>query len=111
MVPELHRPRRAFCRRGSRPIRIAESEAIAIGFEQQDNFDYAKKTLGKLKDFFAIDYDIVFGGIADKKIATQKLDGLNFMAARSRPPSFSIARGEVRQIFTGYTGTITGEVL
>jgi peroxiredoxin len=83
-------------------------EAIAVGFEQQDNFDYAKKTLGKLKDFFAIDYDIVFGGIADKKIATQKLDGLNFMAAF--PTTIILDRkGEVREIYTGYTGTITGK--
>ncbi len=83
-------------------------EAIAIGFEQQDNFEYAQKTLGKLKDFFDIKYDIVFGGIADKKVATQKLAGLNYMAAF--PTTIVLDRkGEVREIYTGYTGTITGD--
>lgn len=83
-------------------------EAIAVGFEQEDNFAYAQKTLGKLKDFFGIQYDIVFGGINDKKIATQKLDGLNFMAAF--PTTIILDRkGEVREIYTGYTGTVTGK--
>lgn len=83
-------------------------EAIAIAFEQQDSLDYARYTLGKLKEFFDIRYDLVFGGIADKKVATEKLAGLNFMAAF--PTTILIDRkGDVRQIYTGYTGEITGE--
>ena len=83
-------------------------EAIAIGFEQKDDLEYAKYTLGKLKDFYKIEYDLVFGGIADKKVATEKLEGLNRMAAF--PTTIIIDRaGRVREIYTGYTGEITGE--
>jgi peroxiredoxin len=82
-------------------------EAIAVAFEQEDDFSYFQKTLGKFKDYFDIKYDIVFGGLADKKVATEKLKGLNYMAAF--PTTIIIDRkGEVRQIYTGYTGTITG---
>jgi peroxiredoxin len=83
-------------------------EAVAVAFEQEDDFAYFQKTLGKFKSFFDIRYDIAFGGIADKKVATEKLKGLNYMAAF--PTTFIIDRkGEVREIYTGYTGTITGE--
>jgi peroxiredoxin len=83
-------------------------EIIAIGFEQKDDLAYAKYTLGKLKDFFDIEYDILFGGIADKKVATEKLGALNYMAAF--PTTIVIDRkGEVREIYTGYTGEITGK--
>lgn len=83
-------------------------EAIAIGFEQKDDLEYAKYTLGKLKSYFNIEYDIVFGGIADKKVATQKLQGLNYMAAFPTTIIFD-RKGEVREIYTGYTGEITGK--
>lgn len=83
-------------------------EAVAIAFEQEDNFGYFQKTVGKLKTFFDIRYDLVFGGIADKKVATEKLKGVNYMAAF--PTTFIIdRRGEVREIYTGFTGTITGK--
>lgn len=83
-------------------------EAIAIAFEQEDDYAYFQKTLGKFKSFFDIRYDLVFGGIADKKVATEKLKGLNYMAAF--PTTFIIdRRGDVREIYTGFTGTITGQ--
>ncbi len=83
-------------------------EAVAVAFEQEDDFGYFQRTLGKFRDYFDIKYDIVFGGIADKKVATEKLQGLNYMAAF--PTTIIIDRkGEVREIYTGYTGTITGE--
>lgn len=83
-------------------------EIIAVAFEQEDSLEYAQYTLGKLRDFFDIRYDIVFGGIADKKVATEKLGALNFMAAF--PTTIVIDRkGEVREIYTGYTGEITGD--
>ena len=83
-------------------------EIIAVAFEQEDSIEYARTTLGRLRDFFDVRYDIVFGGIADKKVATEKLGALNFMAAF--PTTIVIDRkGEVREIYTGYTGEITGE--
>ncbi|KAF1686982.1 alkyl hydroperoxide reductase [Pseudoxanthomonas broegbernensis] len=83
-------------------------EAVAVAFEQEDSFAYFQKVLGKFKQYFDIEYDIVFGGLADKKVATEKLRGLNYMAAF--PTTIIIDRkGEVREIYTGYTGTVTGE--
>ncbi|UWX03970.1 TlpA family protein disulfide reductase [Pseudoxanthomonas sp. NC8] len=83
-------------------------EAVAVAFEQEDSFEYFQKTLGKFRQYFDVRYDIVFGGLADKKVATEKLKGLNYMAAF--PTTIIIDRkGEVRQIYTGYTGTVTGE--
>ncbi len=50
----------------------------------------------------------MFGGIADKKVATEKLKGLNYMAAF--PTTFIIdRRGEVRRSTPGFTGTVTGQ--
>jgi peroxiredoxin len=83
-------------------------EAIAVGFEQKDDLEYAKYTLGKLKDFYKIEYDVVFGGIADKKVATEKFQGLNRMAAFPTTIIFDRS-GKVREIYTGYTGEITGK--
>jgi peroxiredoxin len=83
-------------------------EAIAIGFEQKDDLEYAKYTLGTLKKKYGIEYDILFGGIADKKIASEKLPALNRMMAF--PTTILIDRkGDVRQIHTGYTGEVTGQ--
>jgi len=83
-------------------------EAIAIGFEQKDDLEYAKYTLGKLRDKYDITYDILFGGIADKKVVAEKLQALNKFIAF--PTTIIIDRkGNVREIYTGYTGTVTGK--
>ncbi|SDT34554.1 Peroxiredoxin [Mucilaginibacter mallensis] len=83
-------------------------EAIAIGFEQKDSLKYAQYTLGKLRDKYNIQYDILFGGLADKKIVSQKLPALNKFVAF--PTTIIIDRkGDVREIYTGYTGTVTGK--
>lgn len=83
-------------------------EAIAIGFEQKDSLKYAQYTLGKLKEKYNINYDIAFGGLADKKLVSQKLPALNKFIAF--PTTIIIDRkGDVREIYTGYTGTVTGK--
>ncbi|KAA9349597.1 peroxiredoxin family protein [Larkinella humicola] len=83
-------------------------EAIAVGFEQKDDLEYARYTLGKLRDKYKIEYDILFGGIADKKVASGKFPSLNRMMAF--PTTIIIGRdGTVRQIHTGYTGEVTGK--
>ena len=53
-------------------------EAIAVGFEQEDDFEYAKYTLGTFKKFFDVRYDVVFGGIADKKSGNRKVGRAQF---------------------------------
>lgn len=83
-------------------------EAIAIGFEQKDDLEYAKYTLGKLRDKYDIQYDILFGGLADKRSVGEKIPALNKFIAY--PTTIIIDRkGEVREIYTGYTGTVTGK--
>jgi peroxiredoxin len=83
-------------------------EAIALGFEQKDSLEYARYTLGKLRDKYNVKYDILFGGLADKKLVSQKLPALNKFVAF--PTTIIIDRkGEVREIYTGYTGTVTGK--
>lgn len=83
-------------------------EAIAVGFEQKDDLEYAKYTLGKLRDKYGIEYDILFGGLADKKLASEKFPALNKMMAF--PTTIIIGRdGTVKQIHTGYTGEVTGK--
>jgi peroxiredoxin len=83
-------------------------EAIAIGFEQKDSLKYAQYTLGKLRDKYNIKYDILFGGLADKKLVSQKLPALNKFVAF--PTTIIIdKKGDVREIYTGYTGTVTGK--
>jgi peroxiredoxin len=83
-------------------------EAIAIGFEQKDDLEYGKYTLGKLRDKYNIKYDILFGGLADKRLVADKLPAINKFIAY--PTTIIIDRkGEVREIYTGYTGTVTGK--
>ncbi|MES2457099.1 MAG: TlpA disulfide reductase family protein [Bacteroidota bacterium] len=83
-------------------------EAIAIGFEQKDDLEYGKYTLGKLRDKYDIQYDILFGGLADKRLVADKLPALNKFIAY--PTTIIIDRkGEVREIYTGYTGKVTGK--
>lgn len=83
-------------------------EAIAIGFEQKDDLEYGKYTLGKLRDKYDVKYDILFGGLADKRLVADKLPALNKFVAY--PTTIIIDRkGEVREIYTGYTGTVTGK--
>ena len=63
-------------------------------------------------DGFTDNFKVVAEGVvekvdADKKVATEKLKGINTLAAF--PTTFIIDRkGEVREIYTGYTGTVTG---
>lgn len=83
-------------------------EVIAIGFEQKDDLSYAAYTLGKLRDKYNIKYDILFGGLADKKQVSEKIPAINKFIAY--PTTIILDRkGEVREIYTGYTGTVTGK--
>ncbi|WP_316835358.1 TlpA disulfide reductase family protein [Pedobacter nutrimenti] len=83
-------------------------EAIAIGFEQKDDLEYGKYVLGKLRDKYKIKYDILFGGLADKRLVADKLPALNKFIAY--PTTIIIDRkGEVREIYTGFTGKVTGK--
>lgn len=81
---------------------------IGIGFERKDDLEFAKRTLGRLKTAYHIEYDLLFGGIADKKVAAEKLPALNQVLAF--PTTIIIDRtGKVREIHTGYASETTGK--
>lgn len=81
---------------------------IGIGFERKDDLEFAKRTLGRLKTAYNIEYDLLFGGIADKKVAAEKLPALNQVLAF--PTKIIIDRkGKVRKIYTGFTSETTGK--
>nr|WP_199080198.1 hypothetical protein [Pedobacter sp. ASV19] len=64
--------------------------------------------MGKLRDKYKIKYDILFGGLADKRLVADKLPALNKFIAY--PTTIIIDRkGEVREIYTGFTGKVTGK--
>jgi peroxiredoxin len=83
-------------------------EIIGLSFERKDDLDFAKKRLDPFIRRFDIRYDILFAGLADKKLAGEKLPALN--AVLSYPTTILIDRqGKVRKIHTGFTGPATGE--
>lgn len=82
-------------------------EVVGISFERKDDLEFARKRLQPLIRRFDIGYDILFGGIADKKIVAEKLPELNTFL--SFPTTFFIDRtGKVRKVHTGYNGPATG---
>jgi peroxiredoxin len=83
-------------------------EIIGLSFERKDDLNFARERIGKFVKRFDIEYDILFAGPADKKIAAQKLPALS--AVLSFPTTILIDRtGKVRKIHTGFTGPATGE--
>ena len=83
-------------------------EIIGLAFERKDEFNFAKEKLTRFINRYGIEYDILFAGKADKKIAGEKLPQLN--AVLSFPTTLLIDRqGKVRKIHTGFTGPATGE--
>lgn len=83
-------------------------EIIALSFERKDDPEFAKERISKFIKRFDVDYDILFAGIADKKIVAEKLPQLNTFL--SFPTTLFIDKeGKVRKVHTGYTGPATGK--
>ncbi|MEI9920182.1 MAG: TlpA disulfide reductase family protein [Bacteroidota bacterium] len=83
-------------------------EIIGLSFERKDDIVFAKKRLDVFIKRFDVQYDILFGGLADKKVVAEKLPELNTFL--SFPTTLFIDRtGKVRKIHTGYDGPATGE--
>lgn len=82
-------------------------EIIGLAFERKNDFEFAKRTLSRLKDRFDIQYDILFAGLAGTESASKALPALNGISAF--PSSIFIDRkGNVRKIHTGFSGPATG---
>lgn len=82
-------------------------EVINLSFERKDDFEFAKTRLTTLVKRFDIQYDVLFAGLADKKVVAEKLPELNTFL--SFPTTLFIDKqGKVRKVHTGYTGPATG---
>jgi peroxiredoxin len=82
-------------------------EIIGLAFERKNDLTFAKTALTRLLKRYDVQYDILFAGIADKKVASEALPALNKVLAF--PTTIIIdKKGNVSQIHTGYTGPATG---
>jgi thiol-disulfide isomerase/thioredoxin len=82
-------------------------EIIGLDYEKIVNFSTAKNNLGRLKNYFGIDYPLLFAGSADKKEASKTLPMMTEVLAF--PTTIFIDRkGRVRKIHTGFSGPATG---
>lgn len=83
-------------------------EVLTLSFERKDDFQFAKERITTFKKRLGIQYEVLFAGIADKKIVAEKLPELNTFL--SFPTTLFIDKnGKVRKVHTGYTGPATGK--
>ena len=83
-------------------------EIIGLAFERKNDFDFAKRTLTRLKDRFGIEYELLFAGLSGTESASKALPALSGISAF---PStiFIDKKGKVRKIHTGFSGPATGK--
>jgi thiol-disulfide isomerase/thioredoxin len=83
-------------------------EIIGLAFERKNDFDFAKRTLSRLKERFDIRYDILFAGQSGTESASKALPALNGISAF--PTTIFIdKKGKVRKVHTGFSGPATGK--
>ncbi|MEZ4937739.1 MAG: TlpA disulfide reductase family protein [Crocinitomicaceae bacterium] len=83
-------------------------EIIAIAFETPKDFTSKARMLKKLKNHFDIQYKILVGGDASKKIASDIFPSLNSIV--SFPTSIFIDKNnKIRRIHTGFNGPGTNK--
>lgn len=83
-------------------------EIISIHYERQTDTAFVRNALTRFKKRFGIDYDQVFGGVADKQQVAASLPALNTFLAF--PTTIFIdKKGNVAKIHTGYSGPATGK--
>ena len=83
-------------------------EIIGLGFERKNDFEFAKKTLGNLKNRLNIGYEILFAGQSGKDNASKALPQLNGIA--SFPTTIFVDKnGKVRKVHSGFNGPATGK--
>jgi peroxiredoxin len=82
-------------------------EVISIQYERQTDPSFVRKVLTRMRDRYDIQYDQVFGGMADKQEVAKSLPALNTFLAF--PTTIIIdKKGRVAEIHTGYSGPATG---
>ena len=83
-------------------------EIVSIQYERQTDTAFVRKVLTRMRQRYDIQYDQVFGGIADKQGVANSLPALNTFLAF--PTTILIDRkGKVVRIHTGYSGPATGQ--
>ena len=83
-------------------------EVVAVAFEKYDDPDRAIAGLVRFRETLGIQFPILYGGLAAKDVAAQKLPFLNHVM--SYPTCVFIDRsGVVRRIRTGFYGPGTGD--
>lgn len=83
-------------------------EIISIHYERLTDTAFVRKVLQRFRERFDIQYDQVFGGIADKSAVAASLPALNTFL--SFPTTIFIdKKGKVTKIHTGYSGPATGK--
>ena len=81
--------------------------AIGVHFERKSDPEYVKNAITNFKKRYGIEYDEVFGGLADKKAVAESFPSLNTFL--SFPTILFIdKKGNVAKIYTGFTGPATG---
>ena len=86
----------------NKPLKI-----IGISFESKDNFAYYKKQISQLKSNTNINYDILFGGKASKKLASDTLTFIDEI--KSFPTTIVLdKKHQIKKVHTGFYGHGTG---
>lgn len=82
-------------------------EVIGLAYEAKDDFNYASSRVKKMTERMQVRYDVLIGGVKDKKEAAKTLPMLNKVVAF--PTTIFIGRdGKVKKIHTGFSGPGTG---
>lgn len=83
-------------------------EFVAVSFERGETLEDNKAAVEKFKNHFNIDYPILFGGKASKKLASERFPMLNEII--SFPTTIVLNKNhEVVNIHTGFYGPATSE--
>lgn len=84
-----------------------EVEVVAISFETTYDFTKASRNISRLKQKLGIQYPVLFGGTADKKVASAVFPMLNHVMAY---PTLLLVnrRNQIVWIHTGFSGPATG---
>lgn len=84
-----------------------EVEIFGVAFEKKPEPEYVRERVEKVRDKLGAEYHFLYGGLADKALASQAFPMLNQVI--SYPTLIIIDRkGKVRKIHTGFAGPGTG---
>jgi len=98
----------AFLTQLHRQYAVRGLEIVALMFEHFGDFEKAAGAVSDLRAKFDIDYYTLIAGVSDKDTAAAKFPQLSGIHAFPTT-LFMDRRGQVRRIYTGFSGPATGE--